>query len=81
MALKRRGKEILRRARSGAEGVKRARGREQEFLDIAGVMLMALDKDGRVTLMNKKGCAVLGYEEGELNHHRLKPVGSKDPMI
>ena len=46
--------------------MQQARGREQEFLDIAGVMLMALDKDGRVTLMNKKGYAVLGYEEGEL---------------
>ena len=43
-----------------------ARGREQELLDVAGVMLMALDKDGRVILMNKKGYDVLGYAEGEL---------------
>ena len=66
MALKRRVKELLRGARSGAEDVQPARGREQDFLDIAGVMLMALDQNGRVTLMNKKGYAVLGYEEGEL---------------
>ena len=66
MALKRRVKELLREARSGTEHVQQARGWEQEFLDIAGVMLMALDPKGRVTLMNKKGYAVLGYEEGEL---------------
>jgi len=66
MALKRRVKELLRGARSGAEDVQQARGREQEFLEIAGVMLMALDKNGHVVLVNKKGYAVLGYEEGEL---------------
>ncbi len=64
MALNRRVKELLRGRRSGAEHVQQARGREQEFLDIAGVMLMALDQTGRVTLMNKKGYAVLGYAKG-----------------
>ncbi len=66
MALKRRVKELLREARSGAEHMQQARGWEQGVLDIAGVMLMVLDRRGRVTLMNKKGYAVLGYEEGEL---------------
>ena len=66
VALKWREKALLRGARSGTEDMQRARGREQEFLDIAGVILMALDRNGRVTLMNKKGHAILGYEEGEL---------------
>ncbi len=48
------------------EDVQQARGMEQELLDIAGVMLMVLDRNGRVTFLNKKGYAVLGYEEGEL---------------
>ncbi len=38
----------------------------RHYLDIAGVLLMVLDRDGRITLMNKKGHEVLGYEEGEL---------------
>ncbi|MFA4904343.1 MAG: PAS domain S-box protein [Desulfobaccales bacterium] len=38
----------------------------QQFLDIAGVMMVALDQAGRITLMNKKGCEVLGYQEEEI---------------
>jgi len=35
-------------------------------LDVAGVMLLALDREGRIVLINRKGCELLGYEEGEL---------------
>ncbi len=66
MALKRSEKGPLRKGPSGAEDVRQARGREQKFLDIADVMLIALDRKGCITLINKKGCAVLGYEEREL---------------
>jgi PAS domain S-box-containing protein len=40
--------------------------RAQRYLDIAGVMFVANDADGRVTLINKKGCEILGYEPEEL---------------
>lgn len=40
--------------------------RAQEYLDVAGVILLVLDPDERIALINKKGCAVLGYAEGEL---------------
>ena len=66
MTLKQRVKELLRGARSGAEDVQQVRDRQQEFLEIADVMLVALDRKGCVISMNKKGYAVLGYEEGEL---------------
>jgi len=36
------------------------------YLDVAGVLLMALDRGGRITLINKKGSAILGYEEDAL---------------
>jgi PAS domain S-box-containing protein len=36
------------------------------YINLAGVILVALDREGIVTLMNKKGCEILGYEEGEL---------------
>ncbi|MFN2165996.1 MAG: PAS domain S-box protein, partial [Anaerolineae bacterium] len=37
-----------------------------KYLDVAGVMLMALNERGEITLMNRMGHAILGYEEGEL---------------
>ena len=38
------------------EDVQQARGMEQELLDIAGVMLMVLDRNGRVTFEQKRIC-------------------------
>ncbi|GAI74382.1 unnamed protein product, partial [marine sediment metagenome] len=38
----------------------------QKYLDVAGVMLVAIDVEGRVGLVNKKGCEILGYEEEEI---------------
>lgn len=38
----------------------------QQCLDVSGVMFVALDLDQRVTLINKKGCEILGYEKEEI---------------
>lgn len=38
------------------------RDKFQSYIDIADVMLLALDKTGKVTLINKKGSSFLGYE-------------------
>jgi PAS domain S-box-containing protein len=39
----------------------------QQFLDVAEVMFVSLDKEGRITLVNRKGLSLLGYDnEGEL---------------
>ena len=38
----------------------------QRYLDIIPTIILALDKDGNVTLLNQKGADVLGYDEGEL---------------
>ncbi|MGD8623736.1 MAG: GAF domain-containing protein [Anaerolineae bacterium] len=48
------------------EALQKERDRAQQYLDIAGVMLVALDSQGEITLMNRKGHAILGYPEGEL---------------
>ena len=40
--------------------------RAQQYLDIAGVVFVALDSDGRITLINRRGLELLGYEEEEL---------------
>ncbi|MFQ5706344.1 MAG: PAS domain S-box protein [bacterium] len=42
------------------------RDRAQKYLQIAGVMFVALDRDGMITMINQKGCAILGYREEEL---------------
>lgn len=38
----------------------------QKYLDIAGVIIVALNKQGNITLINKKGCEILGYDESDL---------------
>lgn len=38
----------------------------QLYLDTVGVMVVALNKYGEITLINRKGCDVLGYTEEEL---------------
>ena len=37
-----------------------------QYLDVAGVMLLVLDTNGHVKLVNRKGCEILGYEEGDV---------------
>ncbi len=38
----------------------------QSYLDLVGVLIIALDKNGNISMINKKGCEVLGYLEEEL---------------
>jgi PAS domain S-box-containing protein len=42
------------------------RDKAQQYLDVAGVMFVAIGPDQNVTLINKKGCEVLGYSEEEV---------------
>jgi diguanylate cyclase (GGDEF)-like protein/PAS domain S-box-containing protein len=42
------------------------RDRAQRYLDVAGTMIVVLDAQGRVLLINRKGCAVLERAEEEL---------------
>ncbi len=39
------------------------KNRAQKYLDIAGTIFVVLDREGRVSLINKKGCALLGYKK------------------
>jgi len=42
------------------------KNKAQQYLDVAGVMIVALDSGGRIKLINKKGLEILGYEEHEI---------------
>ena len=59
------GREVAEH-RKDQEALIQERNRAQNYLDIAGVMMVAINADGRVTLINRKGCEVLGYEEAEV---------------
>ena len=50
------------------------RDRVHKYLDVAGVMLVALDAEGRVTLMNPKGCEILGHSCSEVPGHRCDDI-------
>jgi PAS domain S-box-containing protein len=42
------------------------RNKAQLYLNIAGVIIIAINEEGIVSLINRKGRAVLGYEEDEI---------------
>ena len=48
------------------ERLNEAKNKAQEYLDVAGVMIVALDSGGMIKLINKKGLAILGYEGHEV---------------
>ena len=52
--------------RRAMEALEAERARAQSYLDIADVMLIALDAAGTVTLANRKACEVLGRDERDL---------------
>jgi PAS domain S-box-containing protein len=59
------GIDITERKQAEAE-LLRTRERTEKHLDIAEAIIVALDDRGRVKLINRRGCSVLGYDEDEL---------------
>ena len=58
-------RDITERKKS-EDMLRRERDKAQQYLDIAGVMLVAIDANQRVKLINKKGCEILGYCEEDI---------------
>ncbi|MES2047406.1 MAG: ATP-binding protein [Pseudomonadota bacterium] len=46
--------------------LRRERDRAQGYLDTVEAMILAVDHKGQITLVNRKGCQMLGWEEAEL---------------
>jgi len=42
------------------------KNRARSYLDIAGVMILAVDAEGYVTMINRKGCEILGLPEKDV---------------
>ena len=38
----------------------------KNYLDLAGIIIVAINREGTITLLNKKGYEILAYNEGEL---------------
>lgn len=58
-------RNVAKQKKSEAE-IRKERDKAQMYLEIAGVIFLATDKKGNVTLINKKGCKILGYEQDEI---------------
>ncbi len=48
------------------EELKKEKDKVQMYINIAGVILVVIEADERVSLINKKGCEILGYPEEEI---------------
>jgi two-component system cell cycle sensor histidine kinase/response regulator CckA len=59
------GRDVTERQQAHA-ALRQERDRAQRYLDTAEVILLALDVDGRITQVNRYGCAVLGWAADEL---------------
>ena len=42
------------------------KSRAEKYLQISRAMIVGLDRKGEITLVNRRGCEILGYEEDEL---------------
>ena len=59
-------KTLQSQVRQRTREVKRESDAAQGYLDIAGVMLMVLDRTGRIRMINRKGAEILGLPVAEL---------------
>jgi diguanylate cyclase (GGDEF)-like protein/PAS domain S-box-containing protein len=46
--------------------VQEEKNRSQQYIDVASVILLALDQSGNISMINRRACRILGYEEQEL---------------
>jgi len=56
----------LSEQKKAKEAIKVEKERAESYLNIVGVILVAIDIQGKITLINQKGCQIFGYEESEL---------------
>ena len=57
---------LVEERRQAERALVRERNRLRKYLEVAGVMVVVLDRQGRVELINRKGCEVLGFREEEI---------------
>ena len=65
IAIRRIFRDIMAQRRAMA-ALRKERDKAQTYLDIAGVMIVAIDFDQKVILINRKGAEILGYSQEEI---------------
>jgi PAS domain S-box-containing protein len=58
------GSEIYRQ--QSEQELRQERNKAQRYLDVAGVIMLVIGADQRVSLINRKGCEVLGASEADI---------------
>ena len=58
--------EEIAQRQAKEEALERAKQKAQSYFDVAGVITVVIDHQGMVSLINQKGCDVLGYPEEEI---------------
>lgn len=56
----------ITRERMEQRALRQEKRRAENYLDIAEALIVALDRTGNITMLNRKGYALLGYPEGSL---------------
>ena len=59
------GRDITKR-KQAEEALLKERDKALAYLDIAGVVIVVLNRDQSIAVINKKGCEILGYDEPEI---------------
>ena len=57
---------LFRNLKKSEEALREERDRAQHYLDVAKTILVVIAADQRVSLINKRGCDILGYDEREI---------------
>ena len=76
---------MIKRRRVIEKLLKNERDKANGYLNVAGVIILALDAEGFITMINKKGCLTLGYREEEIiNKNWFKhflPIAQKQKLF
>jgi PAS domain S-box-containing protein len=57
---------LVQERRDAERALLREHNKLRKYLEVAGVIVIVLDRQGRVELVNRKGCDVLGFREEEI---------------
>jgi PAS domain S-box-containing protein len=60
--------------KAAEEALRHEQNRTARYLEVADVILLALDLQGRITMINRKGCSILGWDEHQLIGQRFVDV-------
>jgi PAS domain-containing protein len=56
----------ITKRKKAEEKLREEKERAQKYLDVAEVMLLAINNREEVTMINQRGCKILGYKEKEV---------------